>query len=487
MTPMLQNVEERDDRAELQLPPPSKSTENLFRLQQRGLGVSNGADPGSYETVEQQPQESYGSRSEFASIGRRQPSQSSLNYLLPLSVKDQQLYQERSTNPNKFVLPSSSAGLNRSNQKRQRWAESESNILERIQRQQNDYGYHYPEFGNSQSRRYELQNSREKSKIPPTTAVRGSRGLSRAGGPEFRSEWMLSSPTLSSSTAGETRGHDEPIYSEPGEPLAPLPEMRTLDSKSHYYSTTTDTDSSGSKRLFQPRRNVLLKSGTFANNKNTSAAKIERRKSSGALLENVSIPHRNGPSSSRAIQRSQTLVEQDHFDGRPLKASKSSNDLALRSNRPSSVAGAFNDASASSSFATRSSDTSDFSAGPPSKPRRLKKQSSSSNAAKRLSYEEGSFTNIRDLTRSSRNLVHSTEILNQIIEKNEGMPVSTVTFSSETASAEDDPLDLNGFKQTRDFGDYQILTNSPSNYESKGSSGRGRAKRDKRRESGGMR
>lgn len=65
---------------------------------------------------------------------------------------------------------------------------------------------------------------------------------------------------------------------------------------------------------------------------------------------------------------------------------------------------------------------------------------------------ESSLTDLQHLTRSSRSLAHSST---NLLEMFESSSTTTTTDNGEMS------LDLHNFKKTKDFGDFQILTNSP--------------------------
>jgi hypothetical protein len=71
-------------------------------------------------------------------------------------------------------------------------------------------------------------------------------------------------------------------------------------------------------------------------------------------------------------------------------------------------------------------------------------------------------TDLSQLTESSRFLAHSIEDL--LTEEQ----LANVSFETDTSSKQtpkyedDDQLDLRSFRKTQDFGDFQILTDSPN-------------------------
>lgn len=71
-------------------------------------------------------------------------------------------------------------------------------------------------------------------------------------------------------------------------------------------------------------------------------------------------------------------------------------------------------------------------------------------------------TDLGNLTRASRLLAHSSTNLNEIVGAPPSNTDSSTTSSSYYSNDPRDHLDLQNFRPTRDFGDFQILTNSPT-------------------------
>ena len=114
------------------------------------------------------------------------------------------------------------------------------------------------------------------------------------------------------------------------------------------------------------------------------------------------------------------------------------------------------------SSSAASAATAEYNKGQQQRPRgkeqpRKKKSSVSSSSASNPLGNGDLLSSLQDLTRNSRLLAHSsTDLLNEMI----GSEVEGTTTTT-TTSTEEDPLDLVHFRRTRDFGDFQILTNSP--------------------------